>query len=267
MHKQLITFTSFAVLALPSHGASLVEAVAGPVTDSTTGPTATTAMATNGPRTATATRTFGTVSGSSTTPTISQVQPVEARASSDFTVQGLAGTVPLTFQWRFTGSRMGAPDDNSFRGEVGAGLIGSGFVAGVGWSISYVDTIPAQGDFAGTTSSSFAENTAGIVFSTSYDQSPWDGQGSRDVSITMLLASTGSTGTFSQRAEVGLAGSVAASYSAQLVEVTVQDASQLLPGARLEMDNGTQYAITAVPEPTSGFLAALGCFLLIRRNR
>ncbi|OYU41958.1 MAG: hypothetical protein CFE44_26785, partial [Burkholderiales bacterium PBB4] len=53
-----------------------------------------------------------------------------------------------------------------------------------------------------------------------------------------------------------------ASYGLQLAAVTVQSASQLAPGAHLQLDNGSQIAITAVPEPETAAMLLAGLALV-----
>lgn len=252
--------------------AGLVHAVAGAASDIKNGPLANSASADDGLRFAITTRISTSVLGSVANNFTDQSTPMQSRASSDFTVVGLVGTVPLTFHWGFSGSRTWDVNNASFGGSLNAGLDGPGFITNVDWGISYVDAPANQGDFAGILTNSFSSNSAGANFAIAFDPTTWSGQGTRTATTTILAATSGMAGTYSLLSDVGFSGDVTASYGSELTRVTVQDASQLLPGAHLLMDNGSQFAITAIPEPSTfamfamvSLVAAGQCTLFRRR--
>lgn len=249
----------FALMAGPSARAvGSVEAVAGTVSVIQQGPLANTASANDGlGRTANTSRTSTSVLGSVANYYRDTYTPMASRTSSDFTVVGLNGTAALTFHWGFSGSRTWDPNNAAFGGRLSVALESSGFNSTLGWGISYVDGPVSEGNFAGVLTNSFNPSGAGGGYVVAFDPADWNGQGTRTATTTMTSAFTGRAGTYYLRSEVDFSGNVTASYGSVLSRVTVEDGSQIAAGAHLQLDNGSQVAITAVPEPSTYALYAL----------
>ncbi len=244
-----------------------VEAIAGTETVTLTGPGATMATADNSGMFATTTRSVSQVSGAVAGALTPDRVPASARAFSEFSIVGLAGSVPLTFHWTFAGSRDGELDNTGFRSTMRVTLNGPGFVDIVSWGISYADSTPNTGDFAGTAQSAFGVSAAGNNFSNQLPAGHWDGIGSRMVTTTMVSATSGMAGSFALFLDIGLAGQVSASHSLQLSAVTVADPLQLDAGAHLLLDDGSQIMISAVPEPSTWAMMLAGVVLMGRYAR
>lgn len=190
-----------------------------------------------------------------------------------FSVAGLVGVVPLTFNWEYSGARIWNVDAASFSVMLTARLSGPGFIDSIRWGISYVDGPPAWGDFAGNLAHEFVPESIGnlgVTFDHVLPVGQWNGQGARMASSTWLAAANGEVAEYVLFAVSSLAGDLVADYRIRLASVTVADASQLLPGAHLQLGNGSQIAITAVvPEPHTWALMMGGLVavsLLIRRR-
>ena len=69
---------------------------------------------------------------------------VVASTSSNFSVVGLIGVAPLSFNWAYSGTRTWNVDNASFNVTLNAGLSGAGFIDNVGWGIRYVDPPASQ---------------------------------------------------------------------------------------------------------------------------
>lgn len=256
-------------LVAPAVAVGRVEAVALGVSDLQSGPTALLAAASSGTFSASTSRvdssTSAAVVGGSYPPSLG----VSTLTSSDFTVLGLDNLTPLTFHWTFTAARTWHPDNTVFHVNMAVGLTAPGFIDNVGWGISYVDYPPAFGDFAGTLVAPFGVAAAGVGYSNGLPVGDWNGQGSRDVTITMLWAITGGTGNFGASIESGNAGDLAAQHHIGLSGLSVPAGTLIAPGgAWLLLDNGQQLPIaTAVPEPQTWLLLGAGLLWLGRRRR
>lgn len=261
-----VALWSLAGVASAAPGVSADAAAA-----SSSSATAFSVSASDGAYSATSSRTAGHVAGTSANAFVNLTTSSIAGASSDFTVVGLVGTVPLTFNWEFSGHRAWNVDSASFQAGLTATLIAPGFIDNVGWGVSFVDGPVNQGDFAGILSNTFSQSTAGLNFANVLPPGSWDGEGSRRASTTMSLATTGSSGSFGLQSSIGLSGDITASFSLSLVSVNVANAGQMALGAHLLLDNGSQVAITtAVPEPQHWAMLAAGLLvmtLLLARRR
>lgn len=264
-HHLLAGLTAFALgWAGAAQAAGSVEAIAGPDTDINSGPGA---FASFGSSTATTTRSTTQAAGSIANAFTDLRTPVRSFARSDFTIVGLNGTVPLTFNWQFVGGRSWNANNASFGATLSVGVSAPGFIDTFGWGISYVDGPPALGDFAGILSSTFTVSAAGSGFVNALPAGGWDGRGTRSGAITLTSAGSGLNGSFSLLTEFGFAGQVTANYSTRLVSVTVANASQIAPGAHLLLDDGSRVAITAVPEPETWAMLIAGLALVSLRGR
>lgn len=245
-------------------GAVGVTATVGATTDSNSGSNASVTLAGS---TATATRTltqaFGTISNVYT----SQQTLVAANANSQFTIIGLIGSVPLTFNVEFSGTRLAAVDNASFQSDMKFELQAPGVVDNVGWGISYVDGGAPEGDFSGVLSAPFGAATAGSAFVNSLPAGNWDGQGTRMLAVTLTGVGAGSQGSMYLQSQFGFSGGVTADYSTRLVSVTVANGAQIAPGAHLLLDDGSQVLITAVPEPETWAMLLAGLALVSMRSR
>lgn len=194
---------------------------------------------------------------------------VSTLTGSDFTVLGLDNLTPLTFHWTFSAARSWNPDNTVFHVNMGVAVTAPGFIDNVSWGISYADYVPAFGDFAGTREAPFGVAAARVGFTNGLPVGNWNGQCSRDVTITMLWATTGSTGNFGASIGSGNAGELAAQHHIGLSGLTVPAGTLIAPGgAWLRLDNGLQIPIAAaVPEPQTWLLLGAGLLWLGRRRR
>jgi hypothetical protein len=202
-----------------------------------------------------------------------------------YTVNGVAPGTELTFVWRISGSHSGDVDAHSFRMEARWGLYnGRNLWLGRFDGLSYVDSTPATGDFAGRSTGTFfcAPNA-----NSTYDAcgTAWDANGSRDV----WVRDSNDEGWLAAGIEIGGSGSNSiAGYSIELVDVLADPAAFVgsaarpriaglslaaaagegeaspgfgpLAGAHIQFDSGRQLAITPAPAasvPLPGTLSLL----------
>lgn len=191
-----------------------------------------------------------------------------------YTVHGLAAGTELTFTWRIAGSHSGAADAHAFRMEASWSLYnGRNLWLGNFDGLSYIDTTPGAGDFAGRTTGTFgcAPNR-----NSHYDAcgTEWDGIGSRDV----WVRDSSDEGWL--RAHIAIAGSgedSLAAYSIELIDVRAAASGFLAAGASaaaapgpayLAFDSGRQMPISLAPAgridlPASPALLLLGLLSLL----
>lgn len=194
-----------------------------------------------------------------------------------YTVHGVAAGTELTFIWRIAGSHTGAPDAHAFRMEASWGLYnGRNLWLGEFDGLSYIDTTPGAGDFAGRSTGTFgcAPNR-----NSHYDAcgTEWDGNGWRDV----WVRDSGDEGWL--RAQISIAGSgrdSLAAYSIELIDVQAAASGFLPAGAQaaaapvpayIEFDSGRRLAISYTPAgvvdaPATPALLLVGLLLLLARS-
>ena len=270
--RSLLAFCALAlVTAVHAAQPGKVEAIANTVTDLQTGPTAIQASANSGSLTAAASRVLGTIDGAVSTPSFTDPRiPLVAGGASQFTVVGLQGVVPLSFNWTMTGSHAWSSESANVGLSFAMALSAPGFIDTVRWSISFVDGPASMGDFAGTLSNPFTVSAAGSNFVNQLPVGSWDGQGVRHASLVMQLAESGIVGSMEYEVSAGMSGVASATGTLALASVTVPTAAQLQPGAHLLLDNGQQILITAVPEPEAGAMLLAGLLTLavaVRQRR
>ena len=270
--RSLLAFCALAlVTAVHAAQPGKVEAITDAVTDLQTGPLAIEASAQSGGLTAAASRVLGTIDGAVSTPSFTNPRiPLVAGSASQFTVVGLQGVVPLSFNWTLTGSHQWSAEGANVGLSFAMALSAPGFIDTVRWGISFVDGPAALGDFAGTLSNPFTVSAAGSNFVNQLPAGSWDGQGVRHASLVMQLAESGLVGAMEYEVSAGMSGFASATGTLALASVTVPSAAQLQPGAHLLLDNGQQILITAVPEPETGMMLLAGLLTLavaVRQRR
>ena len=258
----------FSLCACAAQAAGKVEAIAGGDTDIQSGPTALHASASQGGFSADATRTqafsAGSLSGGGFT---DQRTPASARGGSDFTLFGVVGPAPLSFHFTFSGTLSWNTENASVGIEQGVYIGAPGLIDSVGWGISFVDGPASMGDFAGTTSNSFGVGAAGVGFENALPIGAWNGQGSRQLVVTLLDVGSGLQGYLELSSSVALSGDASAIASVTLDAVTVPQSVVLEPGAHLRFDSGQQILITAVPEPDTWLMLCAGLLAMGWRAR
>lgn len=180
-----------------------------------------------------------------------------AQAESGYTAFGLAANAPVTLTWRWTGSYATFPDDAQLSIGGSVGVFYPGTIATVTFNgLSFVDNAPGAGDFAGQGFGTlFCGGAGNGVPSCS---STWNGRGTRTTTLDMI-ASTGTQGTFGQSIAASVGGAATTlSFSIQLVGATVPNAGFLTGPAYLQLDNGQQILISAVPEADTWAMFAAG---------
>lgn len=228
---------------------------------------------------------FGVLVGPNWPPFLSAGYAVQAETrtghplGTHYTVNGVAPGSELTFVWRIHGHYSGEADAQAFRIAAAWGLYnGRNLWLGNFDGLSFVDTTPAAGGFAGRNTGTFgcAPNA-----NSWYDGcgSEWNALGERLVSVR----DAGDEGWLAAKIEIGGSGqNTVADYSIELMEVLVDDPAALVSigartsaftlaqpqaagGAYIQFDSGRRLAITArpvlgVPEPALPWLllAAVG---------
>lgn len=148
-----------------------------------------------------------------------------------YTVQGVRSGADLTFVWRLAGGYTGVSDQQAFRIDAAWGLYnGNQLFGGRFDGLSFVDTTPAAGDFAGKLEGTLFCQDNGSTFDDDCG-SGWNGQGERFVSVR----DNRSAGQLASN--ISIAGSGAntqAQYSIELVQVLI--AAQDLLGSSASAD-------------------------------
>ena len=245
-----------------------VEAIAGSDTDIQSGASALTASASQGGFSANATRlqafSTGSLSGGAFT---APRTPASARGGSDFTLFGVVSPAPLSLHFTFSGALSWNPENASVGIEQGVYIDAPGLINSVGWGISFVDGPVAMGDFAGLASNPFGVGAAGVGFENTLPAGSWNGQGSRQLVVTLLDVGSGLQGYLELSSSVALSGDASAIASVTLDAVTVPQSVVLEPGAHLRFDSGQQILITAVPEPDTWLMLCAGLLAMGWRAR
>ncbi|MFO1325940.1 MAG: hypothetical protein U1F56_01175 [Rubrivivax sp.] len=144
-----------------------------------------------------------------------------------FTVQGVRDGAELTYVWRLAGGYTGVSDRQSFRIDAAWGLYnGRQLFGGRFDGLSFIDTTPAAGDFAGRLEGRLSCQDNGSRFDDDCG-SDWNGVGERFVSVR----DNRSAGQLA--ANLSIAGSgenTQAQYTIELFQVLVA-ADDLLDGA------------------------------------
>lgn len=245
-----------------------VDAIAGTDADTQSGTTALTATASQGSFLANATRVQAYASGSLSGGAFTAPRtPASARSGSDFTLFGVPGPVPLSLHFTFSGAVSWNPENASVGMEQGVYIDAPGLINSVGWGISFVDGPVNMGDFAGRASNPFGVSAAGVGFENTLPAGSWNGQGSRQLVVTLLDVGSGLQGYLELSASIALSGDASAVAGVTLDAITVPHTVVLEPGAHLRLDSGQELLITAVPEPETWLMLCAGLLAVAWRVR